>query len=125
MTRPFLFLVLCGTLIFSFNSKAQDYEFHNLSEADFALLGAAEEGNLDSIKAAIKRGANINAQGYNDETPLLLATQNADSSIVAWLIWGRCKSRSSNGRINCSIAYCGCRFKFSINRIITIKQRFC
>lgn len=53
-----------------FNLKAEDY-FD--SDADLLLCHAIEDDNLDAMKQAIDRGADVNAKGRHGVTPLLWA----------------------------------------------------
>ena len=49
------------------------------SEAEEMLLISAYEGDIDKVKDLLAKGVDVNAQGYNDETPLLAAVNSGKS----------------------------------------------
>ena len=55
------------------------------SDADEALLAAARKGDLDGVKAALQKGANIEAKTRHGVTPLYYAASNGHLEIVQLL----------------------------------------
>ncbi len=57
-----------------------------MSDADKQLLKAAEEGDFAGVVEALKAGANVNARGQFENTPLIFAAQNGHAQIVELLL---------------------------------------
>ena len=59
-----------------------------LSEADRALLDAAENGNIEDVKQHLAAGADVNAKddAFSGETPLHWAAENGHKEIAEILI---------------------------------------
>jgi len=58
------------------------------SEAERALLDAAESGNIEAVKQQLAAGTNVNAKddAFSGETPLHWAAENGHKEIVELLI---------------------------------------
>ncbi len=57
-----------------------------MAEPDKQLLKAAEEGDFASAVEALNAGANVNARGQFENTPLIFAAQNGHAQIVELLL---------------------------------------
>ena len=53
-----------------------------LSEADSALMDAANKGNIEAVKQHLAAGADVNAKGNNGETPLDWAIRGKHTEIA-------------------------------------------
>lgn len=53
---------------------------------DGRLLVAAQQGDMKEVKAALADGANVNARGKDEATPLMVASLNRNSEIAKHLI---------------------------------------
>ena len=56
------------------------------SELDTPLHLAIWEGHLDVVKCLVKAGANIQAKGFHNRTPLVYAVIKRNTEIVKFLI---------------------------------------
>jgi ankyrin repeat protein len=57
-----------------------------LAEYNNQLLEAVDHHKLASVSALLKKGANIEATGYNDMTVLAIAASNGDLPMVQLLL---------------------------------------
>ena len=55
-------------------------------DLDVALLKAAEEGTVDEVRSLLDRHANVNAVGFNNNTPLHHASMNGHHQCVELLL---------------------------------------
>ncbi len=55
---------------------------------DESLIKAVEKGNVDAMNKAFARGANVNAARENGQTPLMIASQMGNATMVQALIGG-------------------------------------
>lgn len=58
----------------------------HLKTLDQAVLQATQNGDLTALKAALKRGANINARSKNGQTPLMLTVRQGNISLVKLML---------------------------------------
>ena len=56
------------------------------SEAERALVGAAESGNIEAIKQHLAAGTDVNAKGKNGWTPLHYAAVESHKEVVELLL---------------------------------------
>ena len=72
-------------IITALTAHAQD-NTTDRSDVDIQLIKAAENGNIDKVKALIKQGANIDTTDNNRATPLHWASANGHKDTVSLLI---------------------------------------
>ena len=72
-------------VITALTAHAQD-NTTNRSDVDIQLIKAAENGNIDKVKALITQGANIDTADNNRATPLHWASYNGHTDTVSLLI---------------------------------------
>ena len=56
------------------------------SEAERALVGAAESGNIEAVKQHLAAGTDVNAKNYDGSIPLYSAAERGHKEIVKLLI---------------------------------------
>ena len=56
------------------------------TNAELALVNAANIGNLEEVKELLKSGANVNARNYKGNTPLMAAASGGNTEIVSFLL---------------------------------------
>ena len=62
------------------------------------LNAACKKGDLDVVKIARRKGANLNQEGKDSETPILLASRNANYKIVKYLCENGVDAGISDGK---------------------------
>ena len=60
-------------------------EFSDMISVQKLLNAACENGDLDNVKIAHRKGASLNQVGRNGETPIFLASHNANYELVEYL----------------------------------------
>ena len=66
---------------------ARNNSYTNNPEKNLALIKAAAEGNLVSVKELVKEGwANVNAKDDKGNTPLSQAAQNGHLNVIKYLV---------------------------------------
>lgn len=84
----FSFLIIICMTVASSSSYSQE---GSLSPG-YNLLKAVKDGDYSKVRTHLQRGTNVNTRDYNDgETPLYLATQNRDATMVTFLLDGKAK----------------------------------
>lgn len=73
-------------IIFLFVTAAVSYAKTELSAPNRKLLDAAEDGHLSEALAALAEGADVNAKGYGDDTPLMEASKKGRVEMVKLLL---------------------------------------
>ncbi len=52
-----------------------------------ALMWVSEEGNINTVKALLEKGADINQKNYSGETALTLASKQGNIKIFWQEVW--------------------------------------
>ena len=73
-------------------------EFSDNISVQKLLNAACKKGDLDSVKIAHSKGANLNEEGERGETPILLASQNANYEVVDYLCENGADASISDGK---------------------------
>ncbi len=60
--------------------------FASAGELDNQLIQASKKGDVVQVKALLAKGANVNARGKNDETPLMVAAKAGNTETMQILI---------------------------------------
>lgn len=86
--KLFFFIAIIGITGTSNSVYSQE---GSLSPA-YNLLKAVKDGDYSKVRTHLQRGTNVNTRDYNDgETPLYIATQNRDATMVTFLLQGKAK----------------------------------
>ena len=78
------FVAACKNPTISPRAEAENLSINQ--ESDKALFAAAYDGDIAAVKRAIAAGANVNAKGKDNWTPLHDAARNGHKEVVELLV---------------------------------------